>query len=82
MQGLSGACLEAIEDKLPVAPCAFTAEYLGAAIAFVAEQWMPYMFHVGTYLMGAACFQYAFNQRYISEALQYLVMGYCRLAYI
>ena len=69
MQHLSRTDVKAVLDECLVAAATLTAQNLGASIALVAEQRMADVAHVGTYLMGAPCFQAALHQCYIAESL-------------
>ena len=56
VQSLTGTDLEAVLDECFVCRAAVAAQYLGAAIAFVAKQRVADMFHVGTNLVCSARF--------------------------
>lgn len=81
VQSLPRAYLEAVLYECLVSTATLSTEDLGSAIAFVAEERMPDMFHVGTYLMSATGLQNTFNKRYVTEPLKYPVVGHGTFAY-
>ena len=81
MKSLPMAQFEAVLYKRFVAAAALAAKYFGSTIAFITEQRMPDVFHVGTYLMGTARFKHTLHQRYIAEALYHAIVGDGRFPY-
>ena len=78
---LAGADLKAVVDEGFVGAAALAAQYLGAAVGLVAEEWMADVLHVGSYLMGAAGLKAAFDEGDIAELLDDAPVGDGILAY-
>ena len=82
MEHLAGTEAKAIGDEGPVRGRALATQYLAAAIALVGKEWVAYVLHVSTYLMGAPRFEPTLHQRGVAVALQHTIVGDGRLAYI
>lgn len=52
MECLAGAERETVVDKLLVAGELVSPQDLVPAVACISEEWVPYVLHVGTYLVG------------------------------
>src|SRR5574344_1445013 len=76
MQGLPRTQLEAIADKLGIFGVSRPLEYFMPAVAFVIEQGMTDVFHVGSDLVGSACFKPAFQQGYIPQSFEHPIVGH------
>ena len=81
VEGLTGAYLEAVVDESFVGAAALAAQYLGAAVGLVAEEGVADVLHVGSYLMGAAGLEAAFDEGDVAELLDYAPVGDGILAY-
>ena len=75
VQSLSRTDFEAVANELLVAAAALAAQDFVAAIAFVAEERMPDVFHMGTYLVGASSFEDTFHESYVAEAFNHAIVG-------
>ena len=80
MESLTWTELEAILYESLVTTTALTSQDLGTTIGLIHEEWMTYLLHVGTDLMGTARFQDALYQGGIAETLQDLIMSNRTLA--
>ena len=75
MQGMSGYDFEAILHKMPVFGEDGAPQDLVPAVALIIENGMTDVFHMYPDLVGAAGFEPAFNETYISQFLQYFVLS-------
>jgi hypothetical protein len=75
MQGLTRTQGETVVDESLVFRCAFSTQYYGSPIPLVSEQWVPYVLHVGSYLVGAACLKATLDEGDIAEFLYHFPMG-------
>src|SRR6056297_2475174 len=82
MKGLTGKSLETVLHKLFVFGEEGTFQDAVAAVFRIIKKRMSGIFEMDAYLMGAACFQATFHQRYITQIFKHPVMGYCMFALI
>ena len=75
MQGLARNDFKAILHKLLVLGEGSAFQDLASPICNIVEQGVPYMPEMNPDLVCTACFQAAFNQAYITETFDHLVMG-------
>ena len=80
MECLTWTEFEAILDECLVTAAALTSQNLSTSISLVHKEWMTYLLHVGTDLMGTTRFQDALHQGGIAETLQHLIMSNRTLA--
>ena len=76
VQRLAWAGLETVVDEAVVRRGAQAAKHYVAAVTGVVEQRVAYAAHVGTDLVGAACFEHASDERDVAEAFCDLVVGH------
>ena len=80
MECLTWTEFEAILDECLVTAAALTSQNLSTSISLVHKEWMTYLLHVGTDLMGTTRFQDALHQGGIAETLQHHIMSNRTLA--
>ena len=79
---LPGAEGEAVAHETLVTAARGAAQDFVAAVARVANERMPDMLHVSAYLVGAARFEPALNERHITKAFEHAVMRHGRLSHL
>ena len=74
MQHLSRTELEAVLDIGLITCRAFTTSYLTASVAFITEQGVADMFHVGADLMGTSRLEDTLHKGHIAIPFQHLIV--------
>ena len=75
VESLAREHLEAVLHKLTVTAEGGALEDGVATVGGVAEEGMPYVAHVGAYLVGSACLEDTLDEGDIAEALQHMPVG-------
>ena len=75
VQRLAWAYLKAVIDKGFITAAALASEYLCSSVCLVTKKGMTDVFHVGSYLVGAACLKATLDEGDIAEFLYHLPMG-------
>ena len=80
VEGLARANLETVFHELLVFGELGASQNLLSSIAFVVEEHMPDVFHVGTDLVGAPRFEDTFHECDVRETFQHIIVGHSVLA--
>jgi hypothetical protein len=75
VQGLAWAYLKAVIDKGFITAAALASQYLCSSVCLISKEGMTDVFHVGSYLVGAACLKATLDEGDIAEFLYHLPMG-------
>ena len=75
VQGLAWAYLKAVIDKGFITAAALASQNLCSSVCLVTKKGVTDVFHVGSYLVGAACLKATLDEGDIAEFLYHLPMG-------